>query len=195
MPTLKELRSAVLFTEDHIVIVSPVTSRRGDSLRGAIAIAWSLDAQNRMIADSAMDSSIAAVIIMVLLVVALVAVIGWMISKPLRKIASVMQDLASGARQMEIPSQGRQDEIGAMARSVQVFKDNAARMDALQAEQAQLEAAAAATKRQALQELSRQFEASVAGLVGSVEGAAGQMIDQSRQMANLADARSATPVR
>jgi methyl-accepting chemotaxis protein len=188
LPTLKELRSAVLVTEDHMVIVSPVTGRRGDSLRGAIAIAWSLDAQNRMIQESAMNSSIAAVIIMVLLVVALVAVIGWMISKPLRRIAGVMKDLADGARQMEIPSQSRQDEIGAMARSVQVFKDNAARMDALQAEQARLEADAAAAKRQALQELSRQFEASVAGLVGSVEGAAGQMIDQSRQMATLADA-------
>ncbi len=188
LPTLKQLRSAVLVTEDHMIIVSPVTNRRGDDLRGAIAIAWSLDAQNRMIQDSAMNSSIAALIIMVLLVVALVGVIGWMISKPLRRIVGVMQDLANGGRHMEIPSQGRQDEIGAMARSVQVFKDNADRMDGLQAEQLRLEADAAMAKRQALQELSSQFEASVAGLVGSVEGAAEQMIGQSRQMATLADA-------
>ncbi|MFY8105958.1 MAG: methyl-accepting chemotaxis protein [Elstera sp.] len=188
LPTLKQLQSAVLVTQDHMVIVSPVTNRRGDDLRGAIAIAWSLDAQNRMIQDSAMNSSIAAMIIMVLLVVALVSVIGWMISKPLRRIAGVMQDLANGGRQMEIPSQGRQDEIGAMARSVQVFKDNAERMDGLQAEQARLEADAATAKRLALQEISSQFEASVAGLVGSVEGAAQQMIGQSQHMATLADA-------
>ncbi len=188
LPTLKQQRSAVLVTEDHMIIVSPVTNRRGDDLRGAIAIAWSLDAQNHMIQDAAMNSSLAAMIIMVLLVVALVGVIGWMISKPLRRIASVMQDLANGGRHMEIPSQGRQDEIGAMARSVQVFKDNADRMDGLQAEQSRLEADAAMAKRQALQELSSQFEASVAGLVGTVEGAAEQMIGQSRQMATLADA-------
>lgn len=188
LPTLKELRSAVLVTQDHMVIVSPVTNRRGDDLRGAIAIAWGLDAQNRMIAESVTDSVVAAVFIMVLLVVALVGVIGWMISKPLRRIAGVMQDLANGARSLTIPGLTRQDEIGAMARSVQVFKDNADRMDALQAEQARLEEEATAAKRQALQDLSRQFEASVAALVGSVEGAAGQMIDQSQQMAALADA-------
>jgi methyl-accepting chemotaxis protein len=188
LPMLKQLQSAVLVTEDHMIIVSPVTNRRGDDLRGAIAIAWSLDAQNRMIQDSAMNSSIAATVIMVLLVLALVSVIGWMISKPLRGIAGVMQNLANGGRHMKILSQGRQDEIGAMARSVQVFKDNADYMDELQAERSRLEADAATAKRQALQHLSSQFEASVAGLVGSVEGAAEQMIGQSQQMAILADA-------
>lgn len=188
LPTLKEFRSAVLVTADHMVIVSPVTSRRGDAVRGAIAIAWSLEAQNRMIQSSVTNSSLAALVIMVLLVVVLVAVIGWMISKPLRRISGTMQELANGARNLVIPSLGRQDEIGAMARSVQVFKDNAERMDALQAEQAQLEEAARASKRQAMQEVSRNFEASVAALVSSVAGAAGQMISQSQNMASLADA-------
>ena len=54
-----------------------------------------------------------------------------------------MQDLAEGRLDGEIPGIGRGDEIGAMAATVQIFKDNAVRIRGLE----QAEAAGAGAHR------------------------------------------------
>ncbi|MET0170819.1 MAG: methyl-accepting chemotaxis protein [Agrobacterium vaccinii] len=60
-------------------------------------------------------------------VIALIAglMIGSGISKPLLAMTSAMKRLASGETQLDIPGVGRKDEIGEMAETVQVFKENA----------------------------------------------------------------------
>ncbi len=55
---------------------------------------------------------------------------------PLRELRAVMADLANGRLDTKVPALGRADEIGQMARAVQVFKDNAVQTDALAREQA-----------------------------------------------------------
>jgi methyl-accepting chemotaxis protein len=47
------------------------------------------------------------------------------ISRPLNQVAQRMDQLAGGDLAVEIEGQSRGDEVGAMARAVQVFKDNA----------------------------------------------------------------------
>jgi methyl-accepting chemotaxis protein len=47
------------------------------------------------------------------------------ISAPLKRMTSAMTGLASGNLATEVPGRGRGDEIGAMARAVEVFKQNA----------------------------------------------------------------------
>ena len=58
--------------------------------------------------------------------------IAWMISRsitrPLGQLGDRMQALADGALDRQIPGVGRGDEVGAMAATVQIFKDNALRM-------------------------------------------------------------------
>ncbi|HYE46907.1 MAG TPA: CHASE3 domain-containing protein, partial [Caulobacter sp.] len=65
----------------------------------------------------------------VLLAAALAALAGLLlartISRPVRKLTSDMERLAVGDLSVEIASASRGDEIGAMSRAVQVFKDNA----------------------------------------------------------------------
>ena len=51
--------------------------------------------------------------------------IGRSIAKPLGQLGARMQALADGKLDGEIPGLGRGDEIGAMAATVQIFKDNA----------------------------------------------------------------------
>ncbi|WP_315706460.1 MULTISPECIES: sensor histidine kinase [unclassified Bradyrhizobium] len=53
---------------------------------------------------------------------------------PIVKMTDVMQRLASGELESEIPSLGRKDEVGAMAGAVQVFKENALRVRAIEEE-------------------------------------------------------------
>jgi len=80
---------------------------------------------------------ISGVVLAVLLLaagVSLVVIRG--ITAPLRHLTETMTTLAGGNLEIEVPDRDRHDEIGRMAGAVQVFKDNAAEVQRLQAEQA-----------------------------------------------------------
>ncbi|MGE4278745.1 MAG: methyl-accepting chemotaxis protein [Magnetospirillum sp.] len=96
------------------------------------------------------------------------------IATPIVAMTAAMDRLANGDKQAEIPAQGRKDEVGAMAAAVQVFKDNMIRADQLAAEQ---KAAQAEQLRrgQAVEQLTRDFDASVNSALGVVAGAATEM--------------------
>ena len=67
----------------------------------------------------------ASVVGTAILVLAIRAIFARVISRRLNAITAVMRRLAEGDRTVEIPAQDRADEIGAMARAVEVFKHNA----------------------------------------------------------------------
>ena len=84
------------------------------------------------------------------LVAALLAwVIGRGVSRPIRQITGTMQRLAKGDLTVEVPSQNKHDEIGDMARAVQVFKTQGLRARALEAETANARMAADAERTRA----------------------------------------------
>jgi len=60
---------------------------------------------------------------------------GWRISVPLRKLTAAMARLAERHYEQAIPAILQKDEVGSMARAVQVFKDGMIRADAVTAEQ------------------------------------------------------------
>ncbi|MDP3746807.1 MAG: HAMP domain-containing protein, partial [Phenylobacterium sp.] len=74
------------------------------------------------------------VIVGLLAILAGVATSIWMtltkITRPLGRLGERMETLAGGDLRVEVEGQGRRDEIGAMARTVQVFKDNALKLRA-----------------------------------------------------------------
>jgi methyl-accepting chemotaxis protein len=59
------------------------------------------------------------------LVIAIRVIFGRVINRPLRTITTVMRQLAEGDVTVDVVAQDRADEIGAMARAVAVFKQNA----------------------------------------------------------------------
>ncbi|WP_439497088.1 methyl-accepting chemotaxis protein [Bosea sp. (in: a-proteobacteria)] len=70
------------------------------------------------------------------------------ITRPLEALKSRMGDLANGNYAVEIAGQSRRDEIGAMARAVQVFKENGLAVQRLEAETAEGRDAADQQRRQ-----------------------------------------------
>ena len=64
----------------------------------------------------------AMAIVCVLLAVAGIAIIGRAVAQPLRNIARVTEEVAGGATGVTIPHANRQDEVGALARSIVVFQ-------------------------------------------------------------------------
>ncbi len=121
--------------------------------------------------------------------------IGRSISRPLGQLGARMRALADGALEQDIPGIERGDEVGAMAATVQIFKDNALRIRGLEKAEAETQARAAAERRAAMENIASDFERSVKGIVSSVATAAAGMQTTAQSMtatASDASARAAT---
>ena len=123
--------------------------------------------------------------------VAMSVLIARSIVLPVKAMTSAMGRLAGGDKTVDIPARERSDEIGAMAAAVQVFKDNAIRMEQLTAEQEEQKRRAEAERRAALHQMADNFEGQVGGVVNAVTAAAVQLQAASRQMAANATETSA----
>lgn len=116
--------------------------------------------------------------------------LGRAISLPVRRMTEAMRALADGNKTIEIPALGRGDEIGQMASAVQVFKENAIRVERLTAEQAEQKRRAEEERKLALRKMADAFESQVGSVVQAVTAAAVQLQASARQMAATASETS-----
>ncbi|MBZ6076145.1 methyl-accepting chemotaxis protein [Microvirga puerhi] len=136
----------------------------------------------------------------------LTILVGRSISLPLTRLQQAMQRLADGDAMAEIPSTKASDEIGAMARTVLVFRDNARERERLTGERERMasfesERAGAiahaisafdASVDQILAEV-RQASSELAGAAGELQGSAHRVTEQA-QMAGDATGRASMNV-
>jgi methyl-accepting chemotaxis protein len=108
----------------------------------------------------------------------------------LRRLTKAMEALANGELDTQVPGCERSDEIGAMARTVEVFKQNAVAMQAIEQEQAAQKERAAAEKQAAMNELARSFEADVMSVVRAVSTAAATLQQNATAMSSAANETS-----
>jgi methyl-accepting chemotaxis protein len=87
--------------------------------------------------------------------------IGASIANPVRHLTSAMVTLASGDTTVNIPAVDNRDEIGAMARAVQVFKENAIKVRELSEEGERIKLAAARERAALLTRTVERFEHTV----------------------------------
>ena len=100
------------------------------------------------------------------------------ISAPLENIAGTMRQLVDGDDATTIPETERQDEIGELARGLQIFRDNAARLQELQHEvavAAQSELARKAGQEREREEMNQQKTALLAELADKFERTIGEV--------------------
>ena len=125
-------------------------------------------------------------------IVASVVVVGggllaWLIARGIVNLitamTTAMRRLASGNIHQDIPARDRHDEIGAMAQSVQVFKDNMIENERLRSEQEALKQTTEQARRQAMTDLAAKFETTVGGIVESVVSAAAGLQSTAQSMA------------
>lgn len=131
------------------------------------------------------------------------------ITKPIALITHVMQKLASGDTATQIPYQDKKDEVGHMARTLNVFKNAAIEREAMtkkqmemdakleqeqrlaqeqQREQAeQLEEQAALQRKHVMMEMANRFESSVGGVVDTVSSAATQLRSSAESMTQISN--------
>jgi len=121
--------------------------------------------------------------------------IGRSITVPLGQLGTRMQSLADGKLDDDIPALDRRDEIGKMAATVQVFKDNALRIRGLEQHEAERQNRAVAERQAMMNSIASTFESSVNGIVRSVAASAAGMQTTAQSMthsASDASSRAAT---
>lgn len=77
---------------------------------------------------------------------------------PLTSMTRAMGRLAGGNLDVDIPGSGKADEIGDMAKAIQVFKDNMIDTERMRTEQVELEARQAENRKRDMVRLADQFE-------------------------------------
>ncbi|MBE0530311.1 MAG: methyl-accepting chemotaxis protein, partial [Rhodospirillales bacterium] len=125
--------------------------------------------------------------------VILIAVVGasWAIgrgiTKPLAYITASMRRLAEGDKSIEVKFTDQKNEIGDLARSMDVFLAKTLEMDRMREEQLEAERRTEKEKRQAMLTLADTFEASVGKVVNQVSSAATEMHSSSEAMGATAE--------
>ena len=112
------------------------------------------------------------------------------ISTPLVRMTSAMRQLADGNLETEIPDQDREDEIGEMSGAVQVFKENALRNKQLEADRERQKHLVEEEKRDAMNRLADDFDASVGGIIKSVSSAAAELSSTAQSMSSISEETS-----
>jgi len=133
---------------------------------------------------------IAVGIAMVILGLGLSWLIGRTITRPLNGLAAVMKRLAGGDTAARIPATGLRDEIGAMARSVIVFRDNMIERERLAAAQAE-QGLAREQRSSEIASTIGQFKNSVESALGKLRAASTKLEKSSADLNNAADTVSA----
>ena len=97
------------------------------------------------------------------------------ITKPLRRVTVAMNDLAGGRLDVEVPGIGRRDEVGEMAKAVEVFKSNAVHRHELEAEQKEAEIRTVARRKTDMAKMADEFEGAVGEIIEMVSSASTQL--------------------
>jgi methyl-accepting chemotaxis protein len=121
----------------------------------------------------------------------LIIVVGFLIgsslSSPITGMTASMSRLAGGDKSVDIPGQGRHDEIGDMSKAVEVFKENMIKAEQLAAEQEEMKHKVAEQRRRDMIDLAGSFEASVAGIVQIVSSSATELQSSAESLSAVAE--------
>ena len=112
------------------------------------------------------------------------------VTRNLTGMTEAMSGLAAGDTSNQIPALSRRDEIGAMAKAVQVFKDNMIDSERLRSEQEEMKRQTEIDQKAFLNSLADEFESSVKEIVETVSSAANELQATAQSMAGTADATS-----
>lgn len=151
------------------------------------AVIAEIDSDEAFRALSNLQQLYLIVAIVITLLVGLIGIaLSRTITKPIQGVTDVMGALADNNLSIEVPYTQRQDELGAMARSVAFFKDQLLRIKDMEEQQKQVEARAAKERHEALQEMANTFEQSVGLIVNSVSTSVTELETSAQQLSATA---------
>lgn len=112
------------------------------------------------------------------------------ITTPIKKMVDTMKDLADGNNDISVPSLERHDEIGDMAKAVQVFKENALEMERMEAETEKNKIRSEEEKKAGMNKLADDFDERTASVILSLTTASHQMQQTAERMTDASERTS-----
>jgi len=147
---------------NHVETLSKLYAQMEPDIEGLRNDARHQAAQSRHASEAAASFGQWSILLAILIGGGAIAILGAIIARgiyaPLREMTKAMEALAKGSLDLMVPSQVRQDEVGAMGRALQVFKDNAVVTRQLQQQQDHLRQQSEQTKMSALNNMAETVE-------------------------------------
>jgi len=116
------------------------------------------------------------------------------IGRPLVALEGKMEKLAGGDLDIEVTEAARRDEVGLMARTVEVFRANGEALARMRRDQEAMKAAAEAERKVALRQMADDFQEAIYGIVQQVTKTAETLETSAQSLSGTAEetARQAT---
>lgn len=108
------------------------------------------------------------------------------VTRPLLKLTDAMRGLADGDNEVEIPGTASADEIGEMARTVEVFKTNAIENARLRDEQRAMERQAEESQKQTMRTLADEIDNLISSVAEKVAHSADALRNQAGELTRSA---------
>lgn len=107
---------------------------------------------------------------------------------PLSRLRSILDTIAAGSFAIQVDGADRGDEVGEMARAVDVLRANSLEAEELKKKQQEAEQQAAETKKRDLSQMADRIETTIGEMVATLASASTELEQTARGMTSLADA-------
>jgi methyl-accepting chemotaxis protein len=175
---------ATLFGKTFMTAYYPIVSSAGKVI-GILYVGIPMTQFETMLSHAITNMAIAAGIA-ALLVMMLTMLFVRRVTKPLTSVTASLTALANGNTDVEIDCHDRVDEIGEIARTVAVFKNNSVERRRLRDEQTAAAIAAADQRKAELRGFVDEFQASVGGILDKVLTSSGEFERVAQQLTETA---------
>ena len=177
---------AMLFGRRFYTAYQPVFNPAGKVV-GIIYVGTAMAELDGMLWQ-AMDAMAIAAGIAALLALVATAILVRRITKPLKAIAETLTVLAEGRTDVEVQYADRHDEIGAIARTIDVFKTNRIERRQLEVERSNAEKSAIERRKAELNQFVEGFRAKISGIIEQVMGSSGRFEEDAQRLSVTAHA-------
>jgi methyl-accepting chemotaxis protein len=171
---------AVLFGRRFYTAYQPVFGAAGKVI-GIVYVGIPTEQLDSMLWKAIWAMAMAAAVA-ALFVLGMTMLIVRRVTKPLKAVTESLTGLAEGRTDVEIRHSGRHDEIGAIARTIGVFKNNRIERHQLEAERISAEKLAMDRRKAELNQFVEDFRARIGGIIEQVLNSSGQFKKDAQQL-------------
>ncbi len=178
--------TATFDTDHYYIVAAPIIDSKKKTHLGNIWTAWTKKEIIANIESAKNTQTITAIAIILALIVILIYLLRHIIITPLNNSINIMTLLTQGKYDIEIPNLNKEDEMGTMARAIEVFRQSAIDKEKSDKAQKEAEENSETERKQLLQDMAKKFEEEVLSIVENLSSSIGDMGMTAKQLSVLA---------
>jgi methyl-accepting chemotaxis protein len=126
----------ITISPEGLLVVVPVRDMEDGPLNGVIATSWTTAPLRASLQETAMHSFLIALLMFTLGTILTVWLVRRMVTRPLIGVSSAMQDISASVFDTNVPALDRTDEVGVIAKALDMFRKDLADGDQARRESA-----------------------------------------------------------